>query len=149
MSASMPLRSSSRGASLPEHRGPARLPECGRHGSMIDEIIDALVVLARPDGRPTRHWSPRWETSCRFAGPLPQSPCVEQAPLHRNRPSARPSRMPTCPFGSGPGLALTTAGEKDAMKVLIDLLTKSPMEGGWEVEDCLLRLAAGTGPGCP
>ncbi|HEV3119392.1 MAG TPA: HEAT repeat domain-containing protein [Gemmataceae bacterium] len=44
------------------------------------------------------------------------------------------------------GLALASAGEKEAVPVLIELLTQLPQGGAWQAEDLLLRLAGEEAP---
>jgi hypothetical protein len=47
------------------------------------------------------------------------------------------------------GMALTTAKDKEAVPVLIDLLLKLPEEQTWDVEDLLIRLADDNPPAQP
>lgn len=117
--------------------------------ALAEEVTDALASILRREGRPDKavvaalgdklplRRAVAAVALCR-AGMLAQEPAIRKAMQDADL-SVRLRAA----------LALATVGEKAAIPVLIDLLTKAPMEGAWEAEDCLLRLTDGPGPGVP
>jgi HEAT repeat protein len=114
---------------------------------VADELLATLSALALRDGKPEAvvltalkdeqavRRALAGEALCR-SGAGAKLPEVEQL-LNDSDASVR-LRV---------GLALAGARKKEAIPVLIDLLTQLPDAGAWQAEDLLLRLAGEQGPG--
>jgi outer membrane protein assembly factor BamB len=114
--------------------------------SVADAVRRALTALAHHDGRP----EPALVAALDDRAPARRAAAVHalirSAPADERRPLRRYLRDPEPPVRLEAALALARTGEKDAVPVLIELLTDLPPGSCWRVEDVLCRLAGDDAP---
>lgn len=113
---------------------------------VADAVRAALAALARRDGRPEPALVAALDdrVPARRAGAV--QALIRSAPADERPPLRRYLRDPEPVVRLEAALALAGAREKDAVPVLIDLLTELPAERGWRVEDVLCQLAGDDAP---
>jgi hypothetical protein len=114
--------------------------------SVAEVVRSALVAVAVHDGKPEKALLEALEDPV----PARRAAAVEslsQAGLAKERPEMRKLlHDPDLVVRQRAALALATAGEKEAIPVLIDLLAQSPPPRGRQAEALLLRLAEDDAP---
>ena len=117
--------------------------------AMADEVADALASMMRREGRPDKAVVAALGNKMSLRRAI-AAVALCRAGLQAKEPAVQKAVQDVdWSVRQRAALALAAAGDKSAVSVLIDLLPRLPQEGAWEVEDCLLRLADGPGPGLP